>query len=105
MAKTKLERITSINEEIRQLENQRKQLLQAQKEQERKDRVRRFCKRAALLESLAPDTILLTDERFNTFLEKTILTEYAKRILVELKAKSASVPEAQTANSARGERA
>ena len=36
MAKTKLERIASIEEEIKQLDNQRKLLLQQHKEQERK---------------------------------------------------------------------
>lgn len=36
MAKTKAEKITSIEEEIRQLENRRRQLVQEQKAQERK---------------------------------------------------------------------
>jgi len=81
MARTKLERISSIEEEIRQLENQRKQLLQQHKDQERKDRTNRLCKRGGLLESLAPDTVALTDAQFKTFLEKTIVTEYARRVL------------------------
>ncbi len=38
MAKTKIEKIAGIEEEIRQLENKRRQLVQAQKAQERKDR-------------------------------------------------------------------
>ena len=38
MARTKLERIAGIEEEIRQLENQRKQLMQQHKEQERRER-------------------------------------------------------------------
>ena len=42
MAKTRLEKIESIKEEIIQLENQRKRLLQAEKEQERKDRTKRL---------------------------------------------------------------
>lgn len=36
MAKTKLEKIAGIEEEIRQLENRRRQLIQEQKTQERK---------------------------------------------------------------------
>jgi len=43
MAKTRLEKIESIQTEIQQLENQRKRLLQAEKEQERKDRTKRLC--------------------------------------------------------------
>ena len=57
MAKSRLEKIESIKTEIAQLENQRKRLLQAEKEQERKDRTRRLCKRAGLMESMLPDTI------------------------------------------------
>jgi len=81
MAKTRTEKINSIQDEIKQLENQRKRLLQAQREQERKDRTRRLCKRAGLLESMLPDTIPLTDELFKSFLEKTVTTEQSRRIL------------------------
>ena len=84
MARTKLEKIAGIEEEIRQLENQRKQLIQRQKEQERKERTHRLCKRGGLLESLVPDTVTLTDEQFKTFLEKTIAGKYARNILVGL---------------------
>ena len=52
MAKTKAEKITSIEEEIRQLENRRRQLVQEQKAQERKDRTKRLCRRMGLFESL-----------------------------------------------------
>ena len=86
MAKTRTEKIESIQEEIKQLENQRKRLLAAQKEQERKDRTRRLCKRAGLLESMLPETITMTDEHFKTFLEKTILSEYARKHLASLTA-------------------
>jgi len=80
-ARTKLEKIAGIEDEIRQLENQRKQLLQQHKEQERKARTHRLCKRGGLLESILPDTIPLTDEQFKTFLEKTIASKYARNIL------------------------
>ena len=53
MAKTKIEKIAGIEEEIRQLENKRRQLVQAQKAQGRKDRTKRLCKRMGLFESLA----------------------------------------------------
>ena len=41
MAKTKIEKIASIEEEIKQLENKKKRLIQEQKEQERKAKVNR----------------------------------------------------------------
>lgn len=90
MAKTKTEKITSIEEEIRQLENKRRQLVQEQKAQERKDRTKRLCRRMGLFESLLPDTIPLTEEQFKTFLEKTVTTEHSRRILDELTAQNAA---------------
>ena len=89
MARTKLEKIAGIEEEIRQLENQRKQLLQQHREQERKERTHRLCKRGGLLESLAPETVTLTDEQFKTFLEKTITSGYASKVLSGLSGQKA----------------
>ena len=86
MAKTRTEKIENIQIEIQQLENQRKKLIQQEKEQERKDRTKRLCKRAGLLESLVPDTITFTDEQFESFLKRTIASDYARRIISELKA-------------------
>jgi len=101
MAKTRLEKIESIQTEIAQLENQRKRLLQAKKEQEHKDRTKRLCKRAGLLESLIPDSISLTDEQFKIFLEKTIITEHSRRILNGLTARNILIPVGKAANTAQ----
>ena len=90
MAKTKTEKITSIEEEIRQLENKRRQLVQEQKAQERKDRTKRLCRRMGLFESMLPDTITLTDEQFKTFLEQTVAAEHSRRLLDELTAQNAA---------------
>ncbi|MDE7243997.1 MAG: DUF3847 domain-containing protein [Oscillospiraceae bacterium] len=97
MAKTKAEKIMSIEEEIRQLENKKKRLIQEQKEQERKDRTNRLCKRMGLIEKLLPDIILLTKEQFQTFLEETVLTEHSRRVLDELTAQNAATAPAQGA--------
>jgi len=83
-----MEKIAGIEEEIRQLENRRKLLLQEQKAQERKDRTRRLCRRAALLESMAPDTVALTDEQFKSFLAQTIATEQGCHVLEGLAAQN-----------------
>jgi len=119
MAITRTAKIASIEDEIKQLENRRKRLLQAEREQERKVRTRRLCKRAGLMESMLPDTITLTDEYFKTFLEKTIITEYSRRILNGLTAQDAATaapvpaetaardipaPTAKPANTAQGSR-
>lgn len=95
MAKTKTEKITSIEEEIRQLENKRRQLVQEQKAQERRDRTKRLCRRMGLFESLVPDTITLTDEQFKTFLEQTVAAEHSRRLLDELTAQNAATAAVQ----------
>ena len=102
MAKTKAEKITSIEEEIRQLENRRRQLVQEQKAQERKDRTKRLCRRMGLFESLVPDTIPLTEEQFKTFLEKTVMSDHASRILDGLTAQNAATAPVQGAVAAQG---
>ncbi len=83
-------RRSSIEEEIRQLENKRKRLIQEQKEQERKDRTNRLCKRMGLFEKLLPDSITLTEEQFKTFLEKTVAAEHGRRLLAEMTAQNAA---------------
>jgi len=99
MAKSNTEKIADIQEQITQLENQRKRLIQQQKEQERKDRTRRLCKRAGLLENMLPDTIYLTDEHFKSFLEKTILSESARKLLSELAAQDTIITAANSMQS------
>lgn len=100
MAKTKTEKIADIQEQIAQLENRQKKLIQEQKLQERKDRTKRLCKRMGLFESLLPDTIPLTDEQFKTFLEKTVTTEHSRRILDGLTAQNAATAATQGAGTA-----
>ena len=67
MAKTKIEKIAGIEEEIRQLENKRRQLVQAQKAQERKDRTKRLCKRMGLFESLLGCPLPIPKDRAHIF--------------------------------------
>ena len=103
MAKTKAEKIAGIDEEIRQLTNKKKRLIQEQKEQERKDRTNRLCKRMGFIEKLLPDTIPLTEEQFKTFVEQTIATEHSRRVLDELTAQNAATAPAQgTGTAGRG---
>ena len=88
------------NEQIQLLENQKKRLIQEQKAQERKDRTKRLCKHVGLLESMLPDTIPLSDEQFKTFMEKTMLTDFTRRILDGLTAQNAAAAALQTAGTA-----
>jgi len=70
MTKTKMERIASVEDKIKQLENQKKQLIQQQKAAERKARTKRLIERGAILESLIPDAETLTNEQVKTLLQK-----------------------------------
>ena len=100
MSQTKAEKITSIQEQITLLENRCKQLIQEQKIQERKDRTKRLCRRMGLFESLLPESIPLTEEQFKTFLEKTILSEYSRKILSTLTTENAATTTPQNAGAA-----
>ena len=92
MARTKSERIMSIEEQIAQLENQKKRLARAQREDERKARTHRICERGGHLESILPDTVNLTFEQFKVFMEKTLLTDFARRTLKSIAAEQAAAP-------------
>ena len=94
MPKTKTERITGIEEQIAQLEAQKKRLIQQQKTTERKERINRLCKRHGLLEKYMPDLITLSDEQFEMFIKRGISTSYGRKILAEIVAEVPSVTDA-----------
>jgi len=84
MPRTTVEKIRIVQEQIQQLENQRKKLMQEQKEQERKARTKRLIERGAILESLIPNADALTNEQIKAFLEKTVQSDAAHKILTSL---------------------
>jgi len=100
MAKTKQEKIDGIQEQIVQLENQKKKLLQQQKEAERKARTKRFIERGAILESLIDGADTFTNEQVKTFLVKTIQSDYARRILNGMKPQESADGSKDTGNGA-----
>ena len=93
MSKTRTlaNQIESAREEIRQRENRLKELEQKQKTQERNNRTRRLCERGGYLESILPNTVPLSLEQFKTFLNKTLKTDFANKILQSLEAENAAV--------------
>lgn len=80
MAQSNVEKIANIEQEIKQLKERQQQ----HNLQECKDRTKRICKRVGFLKSMLPDTIPLTHEQFKAFLEKTVLTDIASKILAEI---------------------
>lgn len=83
--KTITERINQQKERMEQMQKEMQQLLRRQRAEERKERTQRICRRGAHMESLLPDTIALSDERFWTFLDKTVANDFGQRILDTLK--------------------
>lgn len=79
--KTNTQKIDDIKTKIEQLENQKKQLLQKQKSDERKARTKRLIERGAILESLISGAADFTNEQIKSFLEKTVQTDYARKFL------------------------
>jgi hypothetical protein len=84
MPKTTAEKIATKREQIQQLQNEEKQLIQKQKSEEQKARTRRFCSRHGLLEKFMPDLATITDEQFETFIKKAINTSHGQKILAEI---------------------
>jgi len=84
--KTIAEKIQAQQAKKEQMEAEIKRLLQQQKAEERKARNHRICKRGGLIESLLPDVITLSDERFKAFLNKTVANDFGRRALAILRA-------------------
>jgi len=78
MAKTKIERIASVEDKIKQLEAQKKQLIQKQKQDERKARTSRLIQRGAILESFIPNPETLTNEQVKALLQQVFQRKSAQ---------------------------
>jgi len=84
MQKTIDERIEAAKLKKQQAEDRIKKLLQAQRKQDRKDRTHRLCERGGKLESLLPELAKLSNEHFQIFVDKCLLTPHTRRVLTEL---------------------
>ena len=84
MPRTTVEKIEGIQAQIQQLENERKRLMQQQKEQERKDRTKRLIERGAILESLVPAAAAFSNDQIKAFLEKTVGSDSARKVLADI---------------------
>ena len=86
--KTTADKIEEAKAKISQYENHMKQLVQKQKQEERKARTKRLIERGAIFESLIPDAGALTNEQVKTFLTNTIQTDFASKILLGLQSQN-----------------
>ena len=90
MAKTLEDKILMAQEKAAQYQNQLKQLLQQQKEAERKARTRRLIERGALLESLmsVPDDV--SNEQIKEVLAVALNSDAARKALFSLREQAAA---------------
>ena len=79
--KTTAEKIEAAKIEKAQKEAEIKRLMQQQKGEERKARNHRLCERGGIVEKLLPDLIRLNKEQFDIFVQKTLLSGYAEKVL------------------------
>jgi hypothetical protein len=85
MATDYTEKITSIEEQIAQLKNRQRELVQKHKAKERKERTRRLIERGAIAESLIDGADTLTNEQFKSVIEKALWTDQPRRTAAETK--------------------
>ena len=100
MAKTRLEKIAELEEQIAQIKNRQKQERQKLNKEERNARTRRLCSRHGLLEKMLPEIVTITDEQFQAFLEKAVTNQYGRDILNKIIANTAATPAQSSAGSA-----
>jgi hypothetical protein len=85
MATDYTERITSIEEQIAQLKNRQRELMQKHRAQERKERTRRLIERGAIAESLIDGADALTNEQFKAVIERALRPDQPRRTAAETK--------------------
>ena len=78
--------IAKAEEEIRQLQNRRRKLLNQKKDEERKARTHRLIERGAILESLLEEPEQYTNEQIKHVLETVLRTPQAQEFLRRIKA-------------------
>ncbi len=87
-------------DEIRQLKNKERELLAKQRKEEQKIRTRRLIQRGAILESINPTFVSIPNEQLQTYLQKVLLTETARKLLDDI---AVSVDAEQQKNGEVGE--
>ena len=75
------EQIEQAQKEQAQKEARVKELLSRKRTQDDKARTHRLCRRGGYLESNLPELITITDDQFHIFVEKALLSEFARKIL------------------------
>jgi TolA-binding protein len=95
MPRTLNERITEMKEKINLQQNQMKQLVQQQKEADRKVRTRRVIERGAILESLLDGAETLTNDEIKAILTAALKSGAAFDAIIPIRKRRSDVPVAE----------
>jgi hypothetical protein len=82
--KTTNDKITDVDEQMRQLAEEKKALQKKKREEELEEQKQRCNRRGVKIEKQLPDLATMTDEQFNIFAEKVLFTEQTKTIISDI---------------------
>jgi phage shock protein A len=102
MATDYTEKITSIEEQITQLKNRQRELIQRYKARERKERTRRLIERGAIVESLIDGAESLDNDQFKSVIEKALRADQTRRAAAESKPQSVTTDGEKDGDGAAG---
>ena len=89
--RTPEEQIEAVRKELEQKQARLEKLLKDRKKQDDKARTHRLCKRGGKVEKLFPRLIEMSEEQFELFVQKTLLTGYAEKIINQVLSVSSTV--------------
>ena len=98
MPKTRTEKITSYDEQIAKLQDQRKKEIQKRQEEERKAKENRYKRRHKLLEDALPEVIGLTDEQYKIFLERAVANDTVRKIIANIVSQGTKLVDGKSEN-------
>jgi hypothetical protein len=75
MARPIDEQVQSVRDKIQELQNKEKRLINQQREADRKARTKRLIERGAIMESILPNSIPLTNDQFKALVEEMVASK------------------------------
>ena len=100
--KTTEERLAKVKAEMDELKNEKKQLLQKHKVEERKARTKRLIDRGAILESMIDGAVELTNDQIAEILKQTVGSTVGVKIVAEMKSQGSDVAAAESEETEQG---
>ena len=86
--KTTEEKLAGVRNEMAELKNEEKSLVQKHKEEEKTARINRLIKRGAILESLIEGAAEFTNDQIAEILNQTVGSSYGAKVIAKMKSQS-----------------